>query len=294
MRGLGSADRSFDDGIRLRLGGSSWTLTSGEYVVGRSVRCHIVIDSASVSRRHAALRVRGSMVTLRDLDSANGVFVNGTRVGSEEVSLSPSDRFLIGDAEFTLEAASRSAAESAADTLPPGPSGADELRPASGTYTTPPRGPSGVLPSVTAPAVTGKKEALELLGSVAERAIAAGYTGRAEDLLRPRLTELLDDARQKRPLDVRTCRLAVTWALRLALQQKRIDWLEHALLLLTHTRRACDGETLALLTRAQEATPAPLELFTRYAGALRGLPATADLVATERYLSTLVADASSR
>lgn len=43
---------------------------------GRAPDCDIVLDDQSVSRRHLALERRGSEITVTDLDSANGTFVN--------------------------------------------------------------------------------------------------------------------------------------------------------------------------------------------------------------------------
>jgi DNA-binding NtrC family response regulator len=54
--------------------------------IGRSPPCEIVIVSDLVSRRHAQLeQVKGGW-QIRDLDSANGLFVNGKRVQSARLS----------------------------------------------------------------------------------------------------------------------------------------------------------------------------------------------------------------
>jgi DNA-binding NtrC family response regulator len=51
----------------------------GEVVVGRAADAAVRIDDASISRRHAALRL-GEAVTVEDLGSANGTRVRGTVV----------------------------------------------------------------------------------------------------------------------------------------------------------------------------------------------------------------------
>lgn len=50
-----------------------------DLVIGRSKRCDIAIDHATMSRRHAAVEA-GTPPALRDLGSTNGTFVNDVRV----------------------------------------------------------------------------------------------------------------------------------------------------------------------------------------------------------------------
>jgi DNA-binding winged helix-turn-helix (wHTH) protein len=53
------------------------TLGEGEHLVGRDPDAAVTLDSATVSRRHARIRVTGSEVTVEDLGSRNGSFVQG-------------------------------------------------------------------------------------------------------------------------------------------------------------------------------------------------------------------------
>ncbi len=62
--------------------------------IGRSPACDIVLDDASVSRRHAVVVHRGGRAVILDDRSLNGVFVNGERVG--EAALSDGDGIAIG------------------------------------------------------------------------------------------------------------------------------------------------------------------------------------------------------
>jgi DNA-binding NtrC family response regulator len=48
-------------------------------VVGREEGCDLTLEGSEISRRHAEFRVDGPLVAVRDLDSRNGVFVNGAR-----------------------------------------------------------------------------------------------------------------------------------------------------------------------------------------------------------------------
>lgn len=48
-------------------------------VIGRDETCDTVLTGTEVSRRHAEIRVDGPIIAIRDLDSRNGVFVDGER-----------------------------------------------------------------------------------------------------------------------------------------------------------------------------------------------------------------------
>ncbi|MCR4403270.1 MAG: FHA domain-containing protein [Firmicutes bacterium] len=54
---------------------------SGErMIVGRSSSCHIVIEDAGVSRRHAEIGLESGRFYVADLGSTNGTYVNGRKV----------------------------------------------------------------------------------------------------------------------------------------------------------------------------------------------------------------------
>jgi hypothetical protein len=78
-------------------------------IVGRGAECDIVLDDASVSRRHAELvrDARGSYA-VRDLSSGNGTFLEGVRVGERPVPVPAGSRLRFGEVELRfLTAASR-------------------------------------------------------------------------------------------------------------------------------------------------------------------------------------------
>jgi serine/threonine protein kinase len=58
-------------------------------MVGRDRTCAIVLSHPAVSRRHARITLSGTSCVLEDLKSANGTYVNNTRV--ERVKLKPGD-----------------------------------------------------------------------------------------------------------------------------------------------------------------------------------------------------------
>ncbi|MEA2694866.1 MAG: hypothetical protein QOJ16_4253 [Acidobacteriota bacterium] len=76
-------------------------LREGEVTLGRSRGCGVVLRDPSVSRGHALLSVRQGRVTLQDLRSSNGTYVNGKRLDKETV-VEDGDRLVIGETELYL------------------------------------------------------------------------------------------------------------------------------------------------------------------------------------------------
>ena len=62
---------------------------NGEVMVGRDRTCSIVLSHPAVSRRHAKITHSGSGWVLEDLKSANGTYVNNTRI--DRANLKPGD-----------------------------------------------------------------------------------------------------------------------------------------------------------------------------------------------------------
>jgi pSer/pThr/pTyr-binding forkhead associated (FHA) protein len=62
--------------------------------IGRSPAADVVLDDASVSRRHALITRRGDRTVILDDRSLNGVFVNGKRV--TEADLADGDAIAVG------------------------------------------------------------------------------------------------------------------------------------------------------------------------------------------------------
>jgi len=55
-------------------------LRSGENVVGRDAAADVVVESSTVSRRHAIITIDGDVATLTDLGSKNGTRLDGRAV----------------------------------------------------------------------------------------------------------------------------------------------------------------------------------------------------------------------
>ena len=69
-----------------------------ETVIGRSAKAHICIESNLISRQHVAMRRQGQVIQVQDLESSNGVFLNGVR--AHAATLHEGDTIQIGDVLF--------------------------------------------------------------------------------------------------------------------------------------------------------------------------------------------------
>jgi membrane fusion protein (multidrug efflux system) len=71
-----------------------------DYVIGRSPGADVVVEDSRCSGRHALISRKGGRCVVRDLNSANGTFVNGEQVSQAE--LRPGDRLKVGQTEFEI------------------------------------------------------------------------------------------------------------------------------------------------------------------------------------------------
>src|SRR3984957_12536093 len=86
---------------RLRYLQHDLELSEGQFAVGRNASCQLSLDDPLVSRRHALLTVIKDSVTIEDLQSRNGVMVNGERIVAP-VTLQAGDKIVIGSQEMML------------------------------------------------------------------------------------------------------------------------------------------------------------------------------------------------
>jgi DNA-binding winged helix-turn-helix (wHTH) protein len=100
----------------LRWGGRHIPLLMGENIVGRDTDVQVLLDAATVSRRHARITVTGVSVLLEDLGSKNGTFVGGERLTAPARLV---DRDLIGFGSLSLTFHERPPLMST-ETQPPG------------------------------------------------------------------------------------------------------------------------------------------------------------------------------
>lgn len=86
---------------RLRYQSTDLEMPVGDFVIGRSSSCHLALDDALVSRRHAVFHVADDGVTVEDMGSRNGITVNGRRTEGRQ-PVGHLDRITIGSQELIL------------------------------------------------------------------------------------------------------------------------------------------------------------------------------------------------
>ena len=82
----------------LSVEGRRYELTKRRVVIGRSKDCDIQLADPNVSRRHAEVRQEGAAYWAVDLDSTNGMEVNGRR--QKRAKLRQGDRITLGSTQL--------------------------------------------------------------------------------------------------------------------------------------------------------------------------------------------------
>jgi predicted component of type VI protein secretion system len=78
--------------------GAEYDLADGA-LLGRGTSADIRLEDPFASSRHAHILRQGDVLVIEDLDSTNGTYLNGERLGGPQ-PLHPGDRIRIGDNEF--------------------------------------------------------------------------------------------------------------------------------------------------------------------------------------------------
>lgn len=82
-------------------GGDAIPLIRPTLTIGRREKCDIPLRFPNISLIHCELSFRDGYWYIRDLNSTNGIKVNGTRV--QEKMLHPKDEISIGKRRFTIQ-----------------------------------------------------------------------------------------------------------------------------------------------------------------------------------------------
>ena len=85
-----------------RPGGASYAI-GDFFTVGRDLAAHLALNDPFASLRHARIEKRATGFVIRDLQSRNGTFVNGSRI--TEATLSANDRIRFGESVFVFSEA---------------------------------------------------------------------------------------------------------------------------------------------------------------------------------------------
>lgn len=78
-----------------------FNLPSSVTIIGRRQDCDLCIPLMVISRRHCEVNMDQGVLTVRDLGSRNGTFVNGERI--DETILDPGDEIQIGPLKFIIQ-----------------------------------------------------------------------------------------------------------------------------------------------------------------------------------------------
>src|SRR6266498_3072236 len=70
-------------------------------LLGRHPECDVQVESRKISRRHCCIAQVDDHLVVRDLNSTNGIRVNGERV--QEAILKPGDELTLGNQRYRLE-----------------------------------------------------------------------------------------------------------------------------------------------------------------------------------------------
>lgn len=227
---------------RLRYQAHDIELPLGEFLIGRSAECQLALDDPLVSRKHAAIRVRKDGVTVEDLGSRNGVLVNGTRIEGVH-SIGDQDRITIGGQEMRVyyvdenaEAFSREQYRRHTQTLG---LGAAELEAHIAASMTPASGSPAVVmpPSAEATSNTRGIHSFQLLGGVADKALALGRAEEAERILQALLTDIAARAREGKAVEPQVAEQAARYAARIAGATGKASWIDYVFELYSGLKR---------------------------------------------------------
>jgi pSer/pThr/pTyr-binding forkhead associated (FHA) protein len=229
-------------------------LGSGSLLIGRLPECDVHLQDNLVSRMHARLSVTDGAVVLEDLHSSNGVYVNGLRI-AHNVRLREGDRILIGTIEISLfetrEASlQRLRAARAIDSEP-------QLRVASERKPPAAASPAVPKPAPTAPLriphrtenvpATGRADALQMVGSLADRLAATGNLEEASQVLSGHLRRILKGANSGLTVPTDVAASASRHAFSLARWTKQSLWVDYVVELHLSARLVMNAITLSQL-----------------------------------------------
>jgi pSer/pThr/pTyr-binding forkhead associated (FHA) protein len=81
--------------------GRTYPITAAVTVLGRGTEADVIVDDAGVSRRHAEVRAEGDQLTVVDLGSTNGTYVDGEKIAGATAVVDGS-RIRVGRSQLTV------------------------------------------------------------------------------------------------------------------------------------------------------------------------------------------------
>jgi len=249
--------------FRLRYLNHDLELNEGEFVVGRNASCQLSLDDPLVSRRHGMLVVHQDAVTVEDLGSRNGVSVNGERI-TGRVLLRPGDRVQIGSQEMVLVAGAVDGVRTA--TRNPLKMTMPKL-PESASLSTKPPMASEPDPELS---MVRRADAFNLLGSVAEKALAMGKAAEAERILAGPLADVIEASRAGKRITPSLLDQAARFSARLATATGKGAWADYVIELYQSQGRIVPAPVIDELYNAfRRVSAIDLGRLREYVGQLR-------------------------
>ena len=248
---------------RLRYLQHDLELNEGTFAVGRNASCQLSLDDPLVSRRHALFEVTPGGVTVEDLNSRNGVIVNGHRIDTK-IQISVGDRILIGSQELTLL--------SSRDPMNPGSGGVGKMTLPKMRVSTPSSAFPAMAPieSDPEPSMVRRADQFKLLSGVAEKALAMGKAGEAERLLASALADVIEATRASRPLPPTLVDQAAKFSAKLATATGKGGWADYVIELYQAQKRPCPAHVIDELYNAmRKVTAVDLNRLRSYVAMLR-------------------------
>jgi pSer/pThr/pTyr-binding forkhead associated (FHA) protein len=231
--------------FRLRYLQHDLELSEGQFAVGRNATCQLSLDDPLVSRRHALLTVGEDGVLIEDLQSRNGVLVNGRRIQGR-VSLQVGDRILIGAQELTLlqgravSSQQTSSGNIANMTLPKMQPALKHPLPQTDSV---PLSSDASAPDIE-PSMVRRADAFKLLGGVAEKALAMGRALEAERLLASPLADVIEASRAGRKVPGSLVDQAAKFSSKLATATGKGAWADYVIELYAAQGRPCPAPVI--------------------------------------------------
>lgn len=191
--------------------------------MGRSTSCDLTIDDALASRRHAVLTIKGRQVFIRDLQSRNGVLVDGVRIFGP-VAVGSGSEVVVGCTRVKL------VDESADDKD-------------SGAAQEPPQARSRRAIS----SVTKKGDVFAMLVRACVEALDSGRIGDAEFATSNLLASVSNGLERGFVVDDAVFLVAAEFAIRLAERTGDDDWIERVLEVHARAEKVLHGDAVVQL-----------------------------------------------
>lgn len=84
---------TFQDGLI-----KSYPINQKSFVIGRSTKCHVCVNSSELSREHCRVDLVGSTIYLTDMNSSNGVFIDNVQLRPQvKTKYATTQQLLMGD-----------------------------------------------------------------------------------------------------------------------------------------------------------------------------------------------------